>query len=89
VRLPGFSAHASLVAGGGPVTHGHRTDPHLRSVVLAQALHRHPPLKLETYHPESPYLCDNIPDCASLILHDYCGQFGQGTACTDRGCHCV
>jgi len=74
MKVPGFTAEFAHPHAAGQPYRGLLAGT--RRGVLPQAIHRHPPLKLELGTPRAPHICHGVHDCVQLY-HDECLSTGM------------
>jgi hypothetical protein len=91
MRVPGFTAESSFVQAGGRSRVAGASFAGHPTGVVAQELHRHPPLKLERATPLPPHThtCSGgLIGCFDLLTSGICHHEGYSLACNPSGCEC-
>jgi hypothetical protein len=90
MRVPGFTAESSIVRAGGRSRADGSSFAARATGVVPQALHRHPPLKLERSTPLPPHrhACRGVLECMNLLASGVCEHEGSTIVCYPNGCYC-
>jgi hypothetical protein len=90
MRVPGFTAESSIVRAGGRSRADGSSFTARATGVVPQAVHRHPPLKLERSTPLPPHThtCRGLLGCVDLLTSGVCAHERSTLVCDAGGCFC-